>query len=121
VHDAARPLASVALFEAVVDAVQRGADGAVPGVAVADTVKAVDGVTVTETLDRTRLVAVQTPQAFAGGMLRRAHADGGEGTDDAALVEAIGGRVVVVPGEAANAKITTQHDLLVARTLVDGA
>src|SRR4051795_11362403 len=58
VHDAARPLASMALFEAVVDAVQRGADGAVPGIAVADTVKAVDGVTVTETLDRTRLVAV---------------------------------------------------------------
>jgi len=121
VHDAARPLASVALFEAVVDAVRRGADAAVPGVAMADTVKAVDGVTVTETLDRSRLVAVQTPQAFAAGALRRAHAGNGEGTDDAALVEAVGGRVVVVPGEAANAKITTQYDLLVARALVDGA
>ena len=121
VHDAARPLASVALFEAVVDAVRRGADGAVPGVSLADTVKAVDGATVTETLDRTRLVAVQTPQAFAAATLRRAHAGNGEGTDDAALVEAIGGRVVVVPGEEANAKITTQHDLVVARALVDGA
>ncbi|HEV3351823.1 MAG TPA: 2-C-methyl-D-erythritol 4-phosphate cytidylyltransferase [Acidimicrobiales bacterium] len=119
VHDAARPLASAGLFERVVAAVRAGADGAVPGVPVADTVKVVDDGVVTETLDRTRLVAVQTPQAFAAGALRRAHEGDGEGTDDAALVEAAGGRVVVVPGEDANAKITTQHDLLVARTLAE--
>lgn len=119
VHDAARPLASAALFEAVVEAVRSGADGAVPGIAVADTVKVVDNGTVAQTLDRGRLVAVQTPQAFAAGALRRAHEGGGEGTDDASLVEAAGGRVVVVPGEEANAKITTQHDLLVARALID--
>jgi 2-C-methyl-D-erythritol 4-phosphate cytidylyltransferase len=118
VHDAARPLASAALFEAVVGAVRAGAEGAVPGVALSDTVKAIDGGAVTETLDRARLVAVQTPQAFEASSLRTAHAPGGEATDDAALVEAIGGRVVVVPGEAANAKITTQHDLLVARAVV---
>jgi 2-C-methyl-D-erythritol 4-phosphate cytidylyltransferase len=119
VHDAARPLASVALFQEVVKAVRVGADGAVPGIPVADTVKVVDDGQVTETLDRARLVAVQTPQAFAAGMLRRAHEDAAEGTDCAALVEAAGGRVVVVPGEEANAKITSQHDLLVARSLID--
>ena len=119
VHDAARPLASAGLFERVVAAVRDGADGAVPGLPVADTVKVVDDGVVTETLDRTRLVAVQTPQAFAAGALRRAHESEDDGTDDAALVEAAGGRVVVVPGEDANAKITTQYDLLVARTLAE--
>jgi 2-C-methyl-D-erythritol 4-phosphate cytidylyltransferase len=119
VHDAARPLASVTLFEEVVKAVRAGADGAVPGVPLADTVKAVDDGQVVETLDRDRLVAVQTPQAFAASTLRRAHEDQHEGTDDASLVEAIGGRVVVVVGEDANAKITTQHDLLVARALIE--
>lgn len=119
VHDAARPLASVALFEQVVDAVRNGADGAVPGVKVADTVKVVDGGAVAQTLDRERLVAVQTPQAFAAAALRKAHETGAEGTDDASLVEAIGGGVVVVPGEDANAKITSQHDLLVARALIE--
>ncbi|MDP8936512.1 MAG: 2-C-methyl-D-erythritol 4-phosphate cytidylyltransferase [Actinomycetota bacterium] len=121
VHDGARPLASVALFEAVVAAVQAGADGAVPGLPLADTVKRVfDGV-VLATLDRAELVAVQTPQAFAAGPLRRAHS-GSEAeafwhaaTDDAALVEALGGRVVVVPGEAANVKLTTPADLTTAR------
>jgi 2-C-methyl-D-erythritol 4-phosphate cytidylyltransferase len=121
VHDAARPLASVSLFELVVEAVRNGADGAVPGVPLVDTVKVVEGGLVADTLDRARLVAVQTPQAFAGGTLRRAHEAEGEGTDDASLVEAIGGRVVVVPGEDGNTKITTQHDLLVARALIDHA
>jgi 2-C-methyl-D-erythritol 4-phosphate cytidylyltransferase len=119
VHDAARPLASAALFESVVDAVRNGADAAVPGVALADTVKVVTDGVVAETLDRSRLVAVQTPQAFAAATLRRAHEATGEGTDDASLVEAIGARVVVVPGEPANAKITTQHDLLVARAVIE--
>jgi 2-C-methyl-D-erythritol 4-phosphate cytidylyltransferase len=85
----------------------------------ADTVKVVEDGVVAETLDRARLVAVQTPQAFSAAALRRAHEGGGEGTDDASLVEALGGRVVVVPGEEANDKITTQHDLLVARALIE--
>ena len=111
VHDAARPFAAPALFEAVVGAVRDGADGAVPGVPLADTVKRVAGNRVVATLDRAELVAVQTPQAFAAAALRRAHADAGEATDDAALVEAAGGRVVVVPGDAANTKITLRADL----------
>jgi len=117
VHDGARPFASPALFAAVVAAVRAGADGAVPGVAVTDTVKVVDAAgRVTGTPDRASLVAVQTPQAFAAGALRRAHAGGGEGTDDAALVEAAGGTVVVVPGEATNRKVTRPEDLAWAET-----
>jgi 2-C-methyl-D-erythritol 4-phosphate cytidylyltransferase len=111
VHDAARPRATASLFAAVVDAVRAGADGAVPGVPVTDTVKQVDGNRVVATLDRATLVAVQTPQAFRAAVLRAAHAGGGDATDDAALVEAAGGTVVVVPGEPANAKITHPQDL----------
>ena len=112
VHDAARPFAAPSLFDAVVAAVREGADGAVPGVPVADTIKRVAaGHVVVATLDRDGLMAVQTPQAFAADVLRRAHSGGGEGTDDDALVEAAGGRVVVVPGDPANTKITLRADL----------
>ncbi|MCU1375880.1 MAG: ispD [Actinomycetia bacterium] len=111
VHDAARPAATPALFAAVVAAVRAGADGAVPGVAVVDTVKRVADGVVVETLDRTTLVAVQTPQAFRATVLRAAHAGEDEATDDGALVESAGGRVVVVPGEPANVKLTTPADL----------
>lgn len=114
VHDAARPLAPPELFSAVVAAVAAGADGAVPGVPVADTLRRLGGGGV----DRDGLVAVQTPQAFAAAALRRAHAGGGEATDDASLVEAIGGKVVVVPGLPANRKITTPDDLVAAAALL---
>ena len=118
VHDAARPMATSSLFSAVVDAVLSGADGAVPGLPISDTVKRIrrDGTTnvVTETAERDELVAVQTPQAFAREILLRAHANGDDATDDAALVEALGGRVVIVPGEIDNLKITFPGDL--ART-----
>ncbi len=112
VHDGARPLASVALFERVVAAVRAGADGAVPGVAVTDTIKRVraDG-SVVQTLPRAELRAVQTPQAFTVRALREAHAGGGDATDDAALVEAAGGRVVVVEGDPVNVKLTRPGDL----------
>jgi 2-C-methyl-D-erythritol 4-phosphate cytidylyltransferase len=112
VHDAARPLAPPELFDAVLAAVADGADGAVPGLPVTDTVKRVgpDGA-VLETLDRRSLVSVQTPQAFRAEALRAAHAAGGEASDDAALVEAAGGRVVVVPGAVAAAKVTERGDL----------
>jgi 2-C-methyl-D-erythritol 4-phosphate cytidylyltransferase len=116
VHDAARPLATPALFTAVVNAVLAGADGAVPGLPISDTVKRVrrEGTlnVVEETTERSELVAVQTPQAFARDILIRAHANGDDATDDAALVEALGGRVVVVDGEVDNIKITFPGDLL---------
>ncbi len=116
VHDAARPFATSQLYERVVAAIDAGADGAIPGVAVTDTIKVVDGDgVVCDTPPREALRAVQTPQAFRAVVLRRAHADGGEGTDDAALVEAAGGRVVVVEGETDNRKITHPDDLDWAR------
>lgn len=119
VHDAARPNASPALFSRVIDAVKNGADGAVPGLAVTDTIKRVvlEGPTtvVTETVAREELVGVQTPQAFRADALRRAHEAEGEASDDAALVEALGARVVVVEGEAANYKITGPGDLQLLR------
>ena len=111
VHDAARPRASADLFRAVIAALVEGVDGAVPGVPLTDTVKQVLDGRVTATLDRAELVAVQTPQAFRAEALRRAHASNGDATDDAALVEAAGGVVVVVPGEPFNVKITRMEDL----------
>ncbi len=114
VHDAARPLATPEVFAAVIAAVvEEGVDGAVPGVPVRDTIKEVDDAhNVTATLDRTALVAVQTPQGFRADVLRRAHEQGmSDATDDAVLVEALGGRVRVVPGDPDNLKITTTDDL----------
>ena len=119
VHDAARPLADLALYQRVIAAVRAGADGAVPGVPVTDTVKLVDDDgTIVATPDRSRLRAVQTPQAFRADLLRAVHAAGGEGTDDAELVERAGGRVVVVDGDATNRKITRPDDLEWARSIV---
>lgn len=119
VHDAARPLATADLFASVIAAVRAGADGAVPGLAVADTLKRVDDVRVTATVDRVGLVAVQTPQAFAAGMLRAAHATRADATDDATLVETIGGTVVVVPGDPRNLKVTGPADLMIAAALLE--
>ena len=114
VHDAARPLAGSALFGAVVAAVAAGADGAVPTVAVTDTIRHADN----GPLDRSRLRAVQTPQAFRADSLRRAHAAGDEATDDATLVEATGGKVRLVDGEPDNLKITEPGDLHIAEALL---
>jgi 2-C-methyl-D-erythritol 4-phosphate cytidylyltransferase len=116
VHDAARPLASPDLFRRVIGAVRDGADGAIPSIAVADTLKRVEGNLVVGTVDRADVVAVQTPQGFAAAVLRRAHASGDDATDDAGLVERDGGRVVAVVGEESNRKLTTPADLAWARS-----
>lgn len=113
VHDAARPVPVPGVWERVLAAVRAGADAAVPVVSLPDTLREVGGGTV----DRTRFVAVQTPQAFRAAVLRSAHAAGVDGTDDASLVEAAGGRVVVVDGDPANIKITAPIDLSVAELL----
>ena len=122
-HDAARPGASAELFGAVIAAVRRGADAAVPALAVSDTLKRVpqwgdSGGVVAATVDRSGLFAVQTPQAFRREVLVAAHAGAPEATDDAALVEAAGGTVVAVPGEAAAHKVTTAADLVIVEALL---
>lgn len=118
VHDAARPFASEHLYREVIRAVTAGADGAVPGLPVTDTIKQVnsDGVVI-DTPERSGLMAVQTPQAFRASVLRKAHEAGNEGTDDASLVERAGGKVVVVNGESINRKLTTPEDLEWARAM----
>lgn len=113
VHDAARPFATPDLLEAGLAAVAAGADGAVPSLEISDTVKVVtpDG-HVLETLKREMLRAVQTPQVFRASVLRRAHAQfAADATDDAAMVEATGGDVVVVSGDPSNVKLTYAADL----------
>ncbi len=118
VHDAVRPFVTRRL----IDDVSRGAvatGAAICGRPIAETVKRVADGIVQETLDRRGLWAVQTPQGFRAGLLREAHdkarRDGVVGTDDAMLVERLGQPVRVVPGTAANVKITTPEDLRQAR------
>ena len=117
VHDAARPLATPALFTTVINAVRQGADAAVPGVAVIDTLR--HRSPGRGPVDRDDLVAVQTPQAFRSAVLRAVHAAEIDATDDATLVDADGGSVVVVPGEVENRKITEPADLVIAGMLID--
>lgn len=114
VHDAARPLATAALFGRVVAAVRAGAAAVVPAVAVTDTIRDVDGGVV----DRDRLRAVQTPQGFPLAALRAAHADAADATDDAALVERTGAPVVLVDGEDTNIKITGPQDRTLAEAIL---
>jgi len=122
VHDGARPFADKALFARVVAAVAAGAEAAVPGTPVADTIKQVDSAgAVTGTPARDTLRAVQTPQAFRATTLRAAHAGGSDATDDAALVEQTGGTVVVVDGDPRNRKITDPADLQWAREQLGAA
>lgn len=130
VHDAARALASPDLVRAVESAVRSGHRAVVPGLPVADTIKQVgdpvDGAApVVATVPRATMRAVQTPQGFDRALLDAAHAAGADraadeataATDDAALVEALGERVWVVPGEEGAMKITTTRDLAVAELL----
>jgi 2-C-methyl-D-erythritol 4-phosphate cytidylyltransferase len=151
VHDAARPLTPVELIDAVAAAVHGGADAVVPGIRVADTVKRVHidpadlaepadpadpaaGETVVETVDRTSLRAVQTPQGFRRSVLAAAHLAAGDAgaqgeealnTDDAGLVERVGGTVLVIPGQDDAFRVTRPIDLdlaevVLARRRIDG-
>jgi 2-C-methyl-D-erythritol 4-phosphate cytidylyltransferase len=120
VHDAARCLTPVPVFERVIAAVAAGAVAVVPGTAVVDTVKQVDehGLVVA-TPERSSLRAVQTPQGFRREVLERAHAVSSAATDDAGLVERLGERVLVVDGDARALKVTTPADLDAAARLLE--
>jgi 2-C-methyl-D-erythritol 4-phosphate cytidylyltransferase/2-C-methyl-D-erythritol 2,4-cyclodiphosphate synthase len=120
VHDGVRPFASGTLIERVLQAARR-TGAATAGLPVTDTLKHVDGHRVLRTISRATLWAVQTPQAFRASLLRDAHARVPAAepvTDDAELVERVGGEVLVVPGDAGNVKITTAEDLRTARQRV---
>jgi 2-C-methyl-D-erythritol 4-phosphate cytidylyltransferase len=121
VHDAARALCPPSLFDACLRELDE-CDAVCPAVPLSDTVKEVAADVVVRTLDRSRLAAVQTPQAFRSGVYRRAHEaaarDGFVATDDASLVERLGVDVRIIPGAVHNMKITTRHDLLVASALL---
>jgi 2-C-methyl-D-erythritol 4-phosphate cytidylyltransferase len=118
VHDAARAMVPRDVVARVLEAARR-LDAVIPVVPVADTIKRVEGGLVRGTLDRAGLHAVQTPQAFAVPLLRRALAeDDRDATDEAALVEALGEPVATVPGDPRNLKITSPEDLRLAGALL---
>jgi len=125
VHDAARPLCPPALFGTVVEAARRHG-AATTVIPVVDSVKEVDSDgRVVRTVERSALVAVQTPQAFSAALLRRAHEralrEGWQADDDCALVERLGAPVVTVPGDPRNLKVTRPADLAVALAQLEAA
>ena len=113
IHDAARPFVSAALLANVCQALLNGAKAVIPGLAVSDTIKEVENGCVVKTLERDRLVQVQTPQGFVRDLLYLAHSQNREAavTDDASLVEALGIPVMTVAGEETNVIITRPCDL----------
>ena len=118
IHDGARPLATSQLVRRMMT-IPEGYDGAVPAVAVTDTLRLVDGAE-SETVDRSRYVAVQTPQTFTLGDLRKSFARYREHsvTDDATLVQRVtGGKIAIVEGEYSNIKVTNPTDMAVAEAL----
>ena len=120
VHDAARCFSTQAQTMRVIGALLAGDDAVVPGIEVVDTIKVIDSKNFAEsTPSRSTLRAVQTPQGFSAQILHRAHQSGNDATDDAALVEALGIAVRVVPGEPNAHKITTPADLEWAKRLAE--
>jgi 2-C-methyl-D-erythritol 4-phosphate cytidylyltransferase len=121
VHDAARPLVPADVVRGVVEAVRSGAPAVIPVVPMSDTIRQVAGAG-SVVVDRSGLRAVQTPQGFARDVLLSAHAAaaGSDYTDDAAVCEASGYEVVLVPGSREALKITEPYDLAVAEAIVAG-
>jgi len=121
VHDAARPLVTTDLVVAVLAALD-DAPGAITAIPERDTLKDVSDSRVVSTIARDGVWRAQTPQAFRTAILRRAHeraaADGFEATDDAMLLERLGERVAIVPGDERNFKVTTREDLALAEAVL---
>ena len=123
VHDAARALTPVSQFEAVIDSVRSSGRAAIPGLPVSDTIKRIDRAGLAaETVDRSELAAVQTPQGFRRDDLERAYLGAaGDFTDDAALAAAAGFDVTVIHGDPLAFKITTPWDLRRAEQVLQPA
>lgn len=122
VHDGSRCLVTPELIGRVVEAARGPVEGVIPTLPVSDTIKVAENGTVSQTLDRSRLHATQTPQAFRLGLLREIFASSEDAlaaaTDDASLVENNGGRVAVVPGDKTNIKLTSPEDLVLAEAIL---
>jgi 2-C-methyl-D-erythritol 4-phosphate cytidylyltransferase len=122
IHDGSRCLVTPELVERVAREARGDVDGVVPALPVSDTIKVAEDGAVSRTLDRTKLHAVQTPQAFRLGLLRRIYAAPEDqlraATDDASLVERDGGRVALVAGEKTNVKLTSPEDLVLAEAIL---
>jgi len=122
VHDAARPLVTLDTIEKVIDAAEKFG-GAIAAVPEKNTIKIIDAEGfVKSTPPRADLVAVQTPQGFSKEILMRAYEQAAQdnflGTDDASLVERIGGKIKIVPDSYKNIKITTPEDIKIAETFL---
>ena len=122
VHDGVRSLVSENLIDRIIDATRK-AGAAVPAIPVEDTIKLVEGDDVSRTLDRDKLVRVQTPQGFSYKILKaaldKAKEENFYGTDEASLAERIGKKVMVVQGDHKNIKITTPEDLKIAEAFLE--
>lgn len=121
VHDAARPLVPADVVTNVVAAVRAGHPAVIPALPVVDTIKRIDSTShVVETVDRSELRAVQTPQGFSRAVLQRVHAeaDGDDITDDGGLVEAAGIPVLIIEGHEEALKVTRPLDLVIAEAIV---
>ena len=122
IHDGSRCLVTPDLIGRVVEAARGGVDGVIPALPVSDTIKVAENGSVSQTLDRAKLHAAQTPQAFRLELLRRIYAAPENvlrtATDDASLVEDAGGRVEMVVGEKTNIKLTTPEDLILAEAIL---
>jgi 2-C-methyl-D-erythritol 4-phosphate cytidylyltransferase len=122
IHDGSRCLVTPDLIGRVVEAARSGAGGVIPALPVSDTIKVAENGSVSQTLDRAKLHAAQTPQAFRLALLRRIYAAPEKvlrnAPDDASLVEDAGGEVAMVVGEKTNIKLTTPEDLILAEAIL---
>jgi len=122
VHDGVRPLVSHALTSRVIKAAKESG-AAIPVIPVEDTLKLIEGNTILDTLDRTKIRRVQTPQGFSYQVLKtalnRARDEDYYGTDEATLVEKMGGSVTLVEGDFRNIKITTPDDMHIVEALIE--
>jgi len=122
IHDTARPFATEKMFEDGIYNINRGFDGSVTAIPSRDTVKEVNGKIIRRTLDRDKLLIVQTPQTFIFEKLLNAHEEAVKrnisATDDSYLMEMLGYRITYNMGSPLNIKITTKEDLVIARCLL---